>query len=179
MGGTIVTLWVLHAVIAGLLVFSKFEDQRTALSIRLGLVVALAGLGVAFLMTSPQPGQSLAGGTIGAHSVGVVDGGPSMAVTGWSTTGGDLRVPHFVGMHALQVLPLLVLLFRRWMTTRLIWVAAGSYLGLLALLTWQALRGQSLLGPDSLTLTALGVLVAATAVGVFTSLPSRKVAVAA
>jgi len=179
MGGTIVTLWLLHAVIAGLLVFSKIENPVTALSIRLGLVIAFAGLGVAFLMTGPRPGQSLTGATIGAHSVGAVDGGPTMAVTAWNTTAGDLRVPHFVGMHALQFLPLLVLLFNRWMTTRLVWVAGGFYAGLLGLLTWQALRGQALFSPDATTLTALAVLLAATAVGVLTSLPARKVAVAA
>lgn len=179
MGGTIVTLWLLHAVIAGLLVFSKIENPVTALSIRLGLVIAFAGLGVAFLMTGPRPGQSLTGATIGAHSVGAVDGGPTMAVTAWNTTAGDLRVPHFVGMHALQFLPLLVLLFNRWMTTRLVWVAAGFYAGLLGLLTWQALRGQALFSPDATTLTALAMLLAATAVGVLTSLPARKVAVSA
>lgn len=179
MGGTIVTLWLLHAVIAGLLVFSKIENPVTALSIRLGLVIAFAGLGVAFLMTGPRPGQSLTGATIGAHSVGAVDGGPTMAVTAWNTTAGDLRVPHFVGMHALQFLPLLVLLFNRWMTTRLVWVAAGFYAGLLGLLTWQALRGQALFSPDATTLTALAALLAATAVGVLTSLPARKVAVSA
>jgi hypothetical protein len=107
---------------------------------------------------------------VGAHSVGVDDGGPGLPVVGWSTIGGDLRVAHFVGLHALQVLPLVGLLLARfgpaWLGQRdrvaLVWTAGLGYLGVVALTTWQALRGQSLIRPDALTLTAVAALAAAT-----------------
>jgi len=87
----------------------------------------------------------------------VPDGGPGLPVVGWSTQGGDLRVPHFVGMHALQVVPFvgwLVSRRNRWPLRRrvvLVWTLSGFYLGVTALLTVQALRAQPLLRPDALT----------------------------
>ena len=61
--------------------------------------------------------------------------------------------PHFLGLHALQALPLVALLLaapasRTRVRVRLTLVAAGSYAALFAILLVQALRGQPLLDAD-------------------------------
>jgi hypothetical protein len=192
MGVVITTVWVLGMVQGIVLLRERIPDRTMAMAIRLGIVLGSVGIGLAFLMTGPTPDQldalqhDLTPDRVGAHSVGVPDGGPGMPVTGWSTTGGDLRIPHFVGIHALQVLPLVALLLaaasRRvsrladaGVRTRLVLVAGVAYAGLTTLVTWQALRGQPLIHPDPLTLTALGALAAGTAVGARIALGRRVV----
>ncbi|MFD0371773.1 hypothetical protein [Streptomyces sp. NPDC059071] len=180
MGMTVVVLWLAALVIAVLLLRARILDRATAWAVRLSSLIALAGAAVGFLMVRPTPEQLAQEDppVTGAHSVGVPDGGPGIPLIGWSTTGGDLRIAHFFGMHALQLVPLLLLLlaalaprFARLaddrVRLRLTLVASGAYAGTFALVTWQALRGQPLLSPDALTLAAAGALavltVAATA----------------
>jgi hypothetical protein len=159
------------ALVVGALLLRQRLPAALGAALRWGLAAALLGMGLAFLMTSvPTPAQQavLATGeapaVFGAHSVGVEDGGPGLPVVGWSTVGGDLRVAHFVGLHGLQVLPLLGLALARATRfdearrARLLRVAGLGYLGLMLLLAWQALRGQPLLSPDALTLGALAAL---------------------
>ncbi|KQS69280.1 hypothetical protein [Modestobacter sp. Leaf380] len=153
MGFSIAAVWLVTLALAALLWRSADADAARLLAIRAGLVIGLAGMAVAFLMTSPTPDQlDDFAGIAGAHAVGVPDGGAGLPLLGWSTTGGDLRVPHFVGMHALQALPLLVLaleaLSRRVpalrdaaLRLRVVAVAAVGYAVLVVLLTLQALAG--------------------------------------
>ena len=96
----------------------------------------------------------------GAHSVGGSDGGPGMPVTGWSREHGDLRVPHFIGLHAIQALALIAVSLRRWrraeaVRVRALLAATASYASLFLLLLWEALRGQSLVAPDAATLASI------------------------
>ncbi|MGW0708178.1 hypothetical protein ACWD4G_19860 [Streptomyces sp. NPDC002643] len=182
MAVTVVVLWTGTLVIAVLLLRARIPDRASASAIRSGIVLALAGAATGFLMTQPKAGQRRGvSDTVGAHSVGVADGGPSMPLTGWSTTGGDLRIPHFVGMHALQLLPLLVMLLAALaprhvrltderVRLRLTRLASGAYAALFALVLWQALRGQPLVHPDGTTLGAAGLILAAVALGTYASL---------
>ncbi|MGA4727751.1 hypothetical protein ACPB67_10060 [Micromonospora taraxaci] len=169
MGAAIMVLFLAHLLIGIVLLIRRIPDRAAATAVGWGLGLSLLGMLAAIPMVLPmqEPGID---GISGAHSVGVVDGGSGLPVVGWSTTGGDLRIGHFVGLHALQALPILAILLSRFATrldertrVRLLVVAGAAYGVLTVLLTWQALRGQPLLRPDGLTLVAVAALVVATA----------------
>ncbi|MEU5947343.1 hypothetical protein ABZ793_17490 [Micromonospora sp. NPDC047465] len=170
MGATIMVLFAAHVVIGIVVLRQPIANRAGKTAIGWALGLTLLGMLVAIPMAMPDQAQSIEG-VAGAHSVGVPDGGPGLPLVGWSTTGGDLRIGHFVGLHALQALPILAILLTRFAggrldertRARLLVVAGGAYGALTLLLTWQALRGQPLLRPDALTLTAAAALVVATA----------------
>jgi hypothetical protein len=179
MGATIVMLSVFNLLLGILLLFQKLPTATIAWSIRLGVLISFVGMNTGFLMTSatsPAQAAQLEAGqmpaAIGAHSVGVEDGGPGLPFVGWSTEGGDLRVPHFIGLHGMQLLPLLGLLlsrrprFNERQRVTLVVTAGVAYVGWIVLLTWQALRGQSIIAPDLLTWSAYGGLVGFVLLGI-------------
>ena len=90
-----------------------------------------------------------------------------MPLVNWSRTHGDLRIPHFFGLHGLQAVPILALALPRRRQLRLSMVVAitASYTSLIAILVAQALSGQSIASPDRTMMLALALwAIASTAV---------------
>lgn len=100
MGITILVATVLSGWIGWLILQGKDQIARPGLryAIGLGLVAGTALGSLTAVYMSTQAG----------HWVGGVpsDAGGSI-LFGWSRTGGDLRVAHFVGLHAMQGIPLI------------------------------------------------------------------------
>jgi hypothetical protein len=160
MGGFVGLLFVGTAVLAVLALRRGGSDPGTAWGIRLGLALCLLGMLEAGLMIANRTASSS-----GGHTVGAADGGPGLPITDWSLDHGDLRIAHFAGLHALQLLPLAAWALARFtplsaaLRVRLLAVVAGAYGVGVGLLAWQAERGQALLRPDALTLGAVAALV--------------------
>lgn len=174
-----ITVMYLCTFVASVAVFSlRLPSPSLTLAVRAGAVIALAGIGVAFLMTGPtEPQLTTPTGIVGAHAVGVADGGPGLPLLGWSTIAGDYRVAHFVGMHALQALLAFALVLRlvarrvprlaaQPVQTRLVVAAVVAYAAAVVLLTAQAAAGQSVVRPDGVFLVAGWVIVVAFVVAV-------------
>lgn len=166
MGGAIVLQTLTSVTVAVALWRQRFTDRSLGWALRLGMTLTIVGAFTGALMTRPtaaQLEQARAEGhmaIVGAHTVGGADGGPGVPLTGWSREHGDLRIPHFVGLHAIQVLALLAIGLRRsraseTVRVRAVVFAAASYASLFVLLLLAAIRGQSLVAPDAAALASI------------------------
>jgi hypothetical protein len=177
----VIGLFGASLLIAIMLLFQRVGERALTWSLRAGIALAAIGMGVAFFIVGassegPRTVEDAYGNPVrlmGQHGVGVPDGG-GMPITNWSTQGGDLRVPHFIGLHAIQVFVLAVLLVTAlgarvtWLRServraQLTGVVILGYTGVFVITIWQAMRGQSLVHPDAATWTAFGVTAAVTA----------------
>jgi len=110
-------------------------------AVRLGIVIFLVGNAIG--------GQMLAQH---AHTIGAPDGPSAMPFLNWSTIAGDLRISHFLSIHAIQVLPLIVFVIEavrpRWSEGRqklIVFVSAAFY-SAFVVATWiEAMLGIPLL----------------------------------
>ncbi len=107
-------------------------EPRYLWGIRLGILVFVIFAFEGFLMAARL-----------SHTVGAPDGGPGLPVINWSSRYGDLRVCHFFGMHALQLIPLFSYYIARRPRQVILW--ATVYFSLVAFLLVQALAGKPLL----------------------------------
>jgi hypothetical protein len=165
MGAAIFVQTAVSIAVAAALWRERFSDPALGWALRLGMTLTIVGASTGAFMVRPTAAQladARAGRGMpiaGAHTVGAPDGGAGLPGTGWSVEHGDLRVPHFVGLHAVQALGLVAL----WLGTRgsvrrrvrLVLATASSYTALFALLLWQALRAQSIVQPDGVMLAVL------------------------
>nr|AKG47148.1 hypothetical protein [uncultured bacterium] len=176
----VIGLFGVNLVIAVMLLFQRVGDAALTWALRAGIALAVTGMAVAFSIAGSGPSEprmveDAYGNPVllaGQHGVGVPDGG-GMPITNWSVVGGDLRVPHFIGLHAIQVFFLAVLVLaalagriawlrREQVRAQLTGVVILGYTAVFVITAWQALRGQSLVHPDAATGTAFVVTVVGT-----------------
>ena len=132
------TLWTAYI----LYIFSKQKhysiDPSLVLSIKLGMLFFVV--------------FALFGGYISSlkgHTVNALDGGKGLFFLNWSQFFGDLRVAHFFGIHALQIIPLFAFVLLKakesnYATTK-IWIFSILYFAFVLSTMIQALLGKPFL----------------------------------
>ncbi len=131
MGIGALTLTVTAAYI-GVRIWRQRDGEIWREAAALGLIVGAVLGTVAGGYMSSQTGHWVGGNHTDAGGLGLFN---------WSTTGGDLRVSHFLGLHAAQLIPLAAISGRRI----IIYLCAAAITALTGALFLQAVAGLPLL----------------------------------
>ncbi|HEY4678718.1 MAG TPA: hypothetical protein VIJ01_16250 [Candidatus Angelobacter sp.] len=94
MFNTAIVCWMLALFCANRVQTDRIDWPMVA-AIRYSIMIFLAGNAIGGYMLAR-----------GSHTVGVADGGPGLLFVNWSIIGGDLRIAHFIAIHAIQIVPL-------------------------------------------------------------------------
>jgi hypothetical protein len=146
--GTAAVVLVVTTSIAGYWIWKHASTEaRQHQGMFWGAVMGLFLGGMATLLTA----SALASGQIAGpgHWVGGIRsdiGG--LHILGWSTTGGDLRVPHFFATHLMQALPIAGIFADKVLPSNaklFVWLASVLGLMVVALTYTQAVSGQPFL----------------------------------
>ena len=148
LNGIMVVMILLNTILAAYLLIQFWRTEPSLAP------AYLWGIRLGFLMffLASLEGFAMIGQT--SHTVGAPDGGPGLPFVNWSMTAGDLRVAHFVGMHGLQVIPvvgyMLAVLAGRGRLSRsveLVWTYAIGYAGVALAMFVVALAGEPVISP--------------------------------
>jgi hypothetical protein len=156
---TIVCVWLGFGVYAWkLFKASEYMDELIFKGIQVGAVITFLTMPFAFTMPQPSKIQiqeiiknkSQIGLIVGSHTVDEKDPSQTYPLTGWAKTGGDLRIAHFLGLHALQILPILAFLLNgmNFTISNKKWILRTTglfYLLLVVVVLAQALKGVPIL----------------------------------
>lgn len=133
--GVAITIFMLHTVYIAILFFSQVKFDAPAvliLAIKLSMVIMILFAFEGFVM-----------GAYMKHTVGANDGSTGLPIVNWSTNHGDLRVAHFLGMHALQLIPLISYVLAK--TRRDVIIISAIYFVYVTYTLVQALQGKPFL----------------------------------
>jgi hypothetical protein len=94
MVNTAIVCWMLALFCANRVRTDRIDWPMIS-AIRYSIMIFLAGNAIGGFMLAR-----------GSHTVGIADGGPGLPFVNWSVIGGDLRIAHFIAIHAIQIVPL-------------------------------------------------------------------------
>ncbi len=134
--GIVIILQTTFALYIGIQFFKVKATQITPAllwSIRLGIIMACFFAFEGGLMAAKM-----------SHTIGAADGGHGLPLFNWSRVAGDLRIAHFMGLHAIQILPIFVLI-TKYKSARPTIAFALLFFVFVSLLLFNALLGRPLL----------------------------------